>query len=363
MNHERGRRRWLDIGLLATLAVLTALTVASSVAAAPRADVFTVTNLVTDKGLSAQADDASLVNGWGLSAGPTTPWWASDNGTNVSTLYDGTGAKQALTVAVAGGPTGTVFNGSATDFVITQNGKSGAARFLFATEAGTILGWSPTVNGTTAVVGADRSAQKASYKGLAILNDRLYATDFHNNRVDVFDASFNPVTLAGGFKDPKLPKGYAPFGIQALGGNIFVTYAKQDADKKDDVPGGGFGYVDKYSPSGRLLAHIASGGRKNAPPNAPWGLALAPSNFGPFSGDVLVGNFGDGRISAYAERPGGKWAFKGQLRGSDGKLITIDGLWAIAFGNGAAAGPTTSLYFLAGPGGEGHGLFGTITAG
>src|SRR4051794_21191646 len=363
MNHEHGRRGWLEVGLLATLAVLTALTVASSVAAASRADVFTVTNLVADKGSPTPTDDPSLVNGWGLSAGPTTPWWASDNGTNASTLYDGTGAKQALTVAVAGGPTGTVFNGSATDFVVSQDGKSGSARFLFATEGGTILGWSPAVNGTTVLVGADRSAQKASYKALAVLTARLYASDFHNNRVDVFDASFNPVTLAGGFKDPKLPKGYAPFGIQALGGDVFVTYAKQDTAKKDDVPGGGFGYVDKYSPNGKLLAHIASGGRKNAPPNAPWGLALAPSSFGPFSGDVLVGNFGNGRISAYAQRPGGKWVFKGQLRGSDGKVITIDGLWAIAFGNGAAAGPTTSLYFLAGPGGEAHGLFGTITAG
>jgi uncharacterized protein (TIGR03118 family) len=343
--------------------VLTALTVASSVAAAPRADVFTVTNLVADQGSPTRTDDSSLVNGWGLSAGPTTPWWASDNGTNVSTLYDGTGAKQALTVTVAGGPTGTVFNGSATDFVVTQDGKSGAARFLFATEAGTILGWSPTVNGTTALVGADRSAQKASYKGLAILNDRLYASDFHNNRVDVFDASFKPVTLARGFSDAKLPKGYAPFGIQALGARIFVTYAKQDAAKRVDVPGGGRGYVDEYTPDGKFVARVASGGRKNAPPNAPWGLALAPSSFGAFSGDLLVGNFGNGRISAYHDRGNGKWGYAGQLRRGDGTPIAIDGLWAIAFGNGSAAGPTTSLYFLAGPGGETHGLFGAITAG
>src|SRR3954452_11322552 len=299
MNSERGRRGWLEVGLFATLAVLTALTVASSVAAAPLADVFTVTNLVADRGLSAQVDDSSLINGWGLSAGPTTPGGGSDKGTNVSALYDGTGAKQALTVTVAGGPTGTVFNGSATDFVVSRDGKSGSARFLFATEAGTILGWSPTVNGTTALVGADRSAQKASYKGLATLNDRLYASALHNTRVDVFDASFKPVTLAGGFKDPKLPKGYAPFGIQALGARIFVTYAKQDAVKRVDVPGGGRGYVDEYTPEGKLVARVASGGRKNAPPNAPWGLALAPSSFGAFSSDLLVGNFGNGRISAY----------------------------------------------------------------
>jgi uncharacterized protein (TIGR03118 family) len=336
---------------------------AGSVSAAPGDDVFTVTNLVADSGSSAATVDPSLVNPWGLSAGPTTPWWTSNNGTNTSTLYSGTGAKQALTVAVAGGPTGTIFNGSATDFVVTQNGKSGPARFLFATEAGTILGWSPTVNATTAIPGVDDSSQKAVFKGLTTMDDRLYATDFHNARVDVFDASFNPVTFAGGFKDAKLPKGYAPFGIQALSGNIFVTYAQQDAAKHDDVAGGGFGYVDEFTPDGKLVARVASGGRKNAPPNAPWGLALAPSSFGPFSGDVLVGNFGNGRISAYKDNGGGKWVYKGQLKRSDGTSIAIDGLWAIAFGNGSAAGPTTSLYFAAGPDGEAHGLFGSITAG
>jgi uncharacterized protein (TIGR03118 family) len=351
----------LKIGVVGAIIAIAAL-LAAAVAAAPQTNAFTVTNLVTDTGSSAPSDDASLVNGWGLSAGPTTPWWASNNGTNSSTLYSGAGAKQALTVAVAGGPTGTVFNGSATDFVVAQNGKSGAARFLFATEAGTILGWSPAVNGTTALPGVDRSAQKAVYKGLAVLNDRLYATDFHNNRVDVFDASFKLVRPAS-FRDPKLPKGYAPFGIQALKGSIFVTYAKQDADRHDDVAGAGFGYVDQFTPAGKLVARVASGGRKNAPPNAPWGLALAPSSFGPFSGDLLVGNFGNGRISAYHERSGGKWGYKGQLRRGDGSLIAIDGLWAVAFGNGAAAGPATSLYFLAGPGGEAHGLFGAITAG
>jgi uncharacterized protein (TIGR03118 family) len=349
------------MGVLVAAVAIVAL-LAGSVAAAPGDNVFTVTNLVADSGSSAATDDASLVNGWGLSAGPTTPWWVSDNGTNLSTLYAGTGAKQALTVAVAGGPTGTVFNGSTTDFVVTQNGKSGAARFLFATKAGTILGWSPTVNGTTALPGVDRSAQKAVYTGLATLNDRLYATDFHNDRVDVFDASFKRVTPAGGFRDTKLPKGYAPFGIQALSGNVFVTYAKQDAAKKNDVPGGGRGYVDEFTPAGKLVARVASGGRKNAPPNAPWGLALAPASFGSFSGDLLIGNFGNGRISAYAHR-GAKWAYEGQLRRGNGTLITIDGLWAIAFGNGSAAGPTTSLYFAAGPGAEAHGLFGAITAG
>ncbi len=324
-------------------------------------DVFTMHALVGDTGGAGPVTDATLVNGWGLSAGPTTPWWVSDNGTNASTLYNGSGAKQALTVAVPGAPTGTVFNGSATDFVISQGGKSGASRFLFSTEGGTILGWSPAVNGATAIAGVDRSSTGAVYKGLATLNDRLYATDFHNNRVDVFDASFSPVTAS--FTDPKLPKGYAPFGIQALAGSIFVTYAKQDGAGKDDVPGNGNGYVDQYAPDGTFVARVASGGRKNAPPNAPWGLAIAPASFGVFSGDLLIGNFGNGRISAYQDRGGGKWVFKGQLRKGDQTILAIDGLWAIAFGNGAAGGPATSLYFAAGPGGEAHGLFGAITAG
>ena len=351
--------------LLATAPIAAAVVIAAWVAAvaggASPSNSFAVTNLVADSASSAPNTDPALINAWGLSAGPTTPWWASDNGTNESTLYTGTGAKVPLTVTVAGGPTGTVFNGSTTDFAVTQNGVSGAARFLFSTRAGTILGWSPTVNGTTALPGVDRSAQKAVYTGLATLDDRLYAADFHNNRVDTFDASFKPVALR--FHDAKLPKGYAPFGIQALGTSIFVTYAKQDAAKRIDVPGGGRGYVDEYTADGKLVARVASGGRKNAPPNAPWGLALAPSSFGPFAGDLLVANFGNGRISAYHDRGNGKWGFSGQLRGSDGSPLAIDGLWAIAFGNGSAAGPTASLYFLAGPGAEKHGLFGTITAG
>ena len=353
----------IKLRIAAAVVVGLAALAAGSAGAAVQDDVFTVNGLVGDTASTAPAADPLLVNAWGLSAGPTTPWWTANNGSNTTTLYNGKGAKQALTVAVAGGPTGTVFNGSATDFVISQNGKSGAARFLFATEAGTILGWSPTVNGTTALPGVDGTSAGAIYKGLATMGDRLYATDFHNARVDVFDASFAPVTLAGGFKDAKLPKGYAPFGIQALNGNIFVTYAKQNGAKKDDVPGNGNGYVDEFTGDGQLVARVASGGRTNAPPNSPWGLALAPSSFGVFSGDVLVGNFGNGRISAYKDLGGGKWVYKGQLRRGDGTLIAIDQLWAIAFGNGAAAGPTTSLYFLAGPGEETHGLFGAINAG
>jgi len=266
----------------------------------------------------------------------------------------------ALTVAVPGAPTGTVFNGNAADFVVSQSGKSGAARFLFATESGTIMGWSPVVNGTAAVIGVDRSSAGAIYKGLAIANDKLYATDFHNGRVDVFDKSFNLVS--GGFKDAKITKGYAPFGIQALAGNIFVTYARQDAAKKDDVAAPGQGFVDEFTPDGALVARVVNSGKKNAPLNAAWGLALAPADFAVFGGDLLVGNFGNGRISAYTQR-GATWVYKGQLRHADGAPIAIDGLWAVAFGNGAAAGPTNTLYFLSGPSAEAHGLFGSITAG
>jgi uncharacterized protein (TIGR03118 family) len=342
--------------------VLTTAAVAGGAGAREAADIYNVHPLVSDGSTTpAAATDGSLVNGWGLSAGPTTPWWTSNNGTNTSTLYSGVGSKQALTVTVAGGPTGTVFNGNAADFVVSQNGKSGAARFLFATEAGTILGWSPAVNGTAAVVGVDRSSGGAIYKGLATVNDRLYATDFHNGRVDVFDASFNPVATSGGFTDATVAKGFAPFGIQALGGNIFVTYAKQDSAAKDDDAVPGQAYVDEFTPDGQLVARVVNSGKKNAPLNAPWGLAMAPADFSVFGGDLLVGNFGNGRISAYTQRAN-KWVYKGQLRIGDGTPIAIDGLWAIAFGNGAAAGPTNTLYFLAGPGQEQHGLYGSITA-
>jgi uncharacterized protein (TIGR03118 family) len=322
--------------------MIAALAVAAALAAATNS--YNAQTLVTNQ------SDASLVNGWGLSAGPTTPWWVSDNGTEKSTLYQGSGTKAALTVSVPGGPTGTVFNGDSSAF--TGN------RFLFATEGGQILGWS---SGAAAAVHADLSAQGAIFKGLTLLNGRLYATDFHNGKVDVFDSSYAPVQTSGGFVDKQIPKGYAPFGIQALAGNVFVTYAPQDAKREDELDQPGRGYVDEFTPDGALVARVVKRGGKHAPPNGPWGLALAPQDFGVFSGDLLVGNFGDGRISAYTQR-NGKWVYKGQLRNGDGTILAIDGLWAIAFGNGAAAGPTTSLYFAAGPNDEQAGAFGVITA-
>ena len=315
--------------------MLAAIAAAAALAAA--------TNSYAPQTLVTNTSDSALVNGWGLSAGPTTPWWVSDNGT---------GAKTPLTVAVAGGPTGTVFNGDATAFA--------GGRFLFSNEAGQLLGWAP--GATAAAVRADLSSQGAIFKGLTILNGRLYATDFHNGKVDVFDSAFQPVTTSGTWAVKDLPKGYAPFGIQALNGSIYVTYAPQDAQKEDelDVPGGGV--VAQFTPDGAFVATVAKKGGKNAPPNAPWGLALAPATgFGSFSGDLLVGNFGNGRISAYTIA-NGKWVYKGQLRKGDGTIVGVPGLWAIAFGNGSAAGPTTSLYYAAGPNDEQGGDFGVITA-
>jgi uncharacterized protein (TIGR03118 family) len=318
--------------------------------------------LISDSSaVSAPATDASLVNGWGITAGPTTPWWTANNKTNTSTLYNGLGAKTQLTVTVAGGPTGTVFNPSSTDFPVAQNGASGAARFLFDTQAGTITGWSPGVNATAAVTAVDNSAAGAVYYGLATTNDRLYAANFHSGAIEAYDAALKPLALP--FKDPNLPAGWAPFNVQALNGNIFVTYAQQDTAKKTWVAGGGLGYVDEFTPDGALVARVASKGTTRAPLNAPWGLAMAPANFGAYSGDLLVGNFGNGRISAYQQRADGKWVYKGQIRTASGTPIVIDGLWGIGFGNGSASGPTNNLYFTAGPTGQTHGLYGFIAVG
>jgi uncharacterized protein (TIGR03118 family) len=338
----------------------SALAVAGGAGAARSLVAYNLYPLISDgSAVTAPLSDSSLVNGWGLSASATSPWWTSNNKSNSSTLYTGLGSKNALTVTVPGGPTGTVANSNTSAFPISTNGgaTTSSSRFLFDTQAGQILGWS---SGNAAVVAVDNSAKGALYDGLATLNDRLYAADFHDARVDSFDSSFKPLTLP--FKDPKLPKGFAPFGIQALDGNVFVTYAQQDKTKKISVPGVGVGFVDEFTPDGVLVARVASQA-KRGPLNAPWGLALAPSNFGAYSGDLLVGNFGNGRISAYQQLASGKWVYKGQIRTADGKPIAIEGLWAIAFGNGASAGPTNDLYFLAGPSGEQHGLFGFIAVG
>jgi uncharacterized protein (TIGR03118 family) len=338
------------------------------------AGAYTVTKLVADTTGAAAQVDPNLVNAWGLVAGPSTPWWVSDNGTSLSTLYDGTGAVLPLVVMVPGAPTGIVFNGGS-GFVVSDGTNMGAATFIFATESGVISGWNqavPPPAATQALTGIDRSGVGAIYKGLAIAStaagDQLYAADFHNARVDVFDSSFNLESTPGAFVDPKMPRHYAPFGIQNINGAIFVTYARQDKAKVTDVPGAGRGFVDMFDTSGNLLARVATHGALDAP----WGMALAPSDndgdqpddhdadFGTFSGDLLVGNFGNGMIHAYQQQPDGRWKPHGPLKGSNGKALKISGLWGLSFGNGGPAGPTNTLYFTAGPGGGSHGLFGSI---
>jgi uncharacterized protein (TIGR03118 family) len=225
-----------------------------------------------------------------------------------------------------------------------------------------IRGWNPAAAPTTALVGADRSNVDAIYKGLAIAQTaagpRLYAADFHNARVDVFNGSWQPVGSPGGFVDPSLPAGYGPFGIQTIGGRIFVSYAKQDEEAEDELAGQGRGFVDVFDTDGNLLARVAQHGQLNAP----WGLALAPEGFGRFGGDLLVGNFGDGQINAYEELDNGHFEHRGTLRDTSGGKLTIDGLWALEFGNAGANGTPDQLFFTAGPEDESHGLFGMITA-
>jgi uncharacterized protein (TIGR03118 family) len=354
--HRRGL-----IGVTA-LAVAALAAVPVSAANSNSANSYTVHDLISDNGVGGSRVDANLVNGWGITAGPTTPWWVANNGTDTSTLYRGDGSIVPLVVSVPGGPTGTVFNGT-TGFVVSAGSASGAARFLFANEDGEIRGWNsavPAAGSTVTEVGA-AADDGANYKGLAIAtsggNSYLYATDFHNAKVDVYSSSFVLQTWTGAFDDPGIPDGFAPFGIQTLNGMIFVTYAKQDADAADEVAGEGLGYVSAFGTDGSFLGRVASGDDLNAP----WGLAWAPaSGFGRFSGDLLVGNFGDGRINAYAWTGSG-WEGRGHLKTADHRPLVIDGLWGIGFGNGAAAGPTTTLYFAAGPDDEEHGLYGSVT--
>jgi uncharacterized protein (TIGR03118 family) len=351
--------------LLASVASLfMVLIFGASAAAGGSSNEYEVHRLISDQPGHAKVTDSSLVNAWGISAGPSTPWWVANNGTNTSTLYDGTGAIVPLVVKVGGAPTGTVYNGSS-DFVVTHGTDSGPSLFLFASEDGRLRGWNPAVPSTSppshrSFIVADRSGVHASYKGLAISSvsgaNYLYATDFHNGRVDVFNGSFTLQNWAGAFQDSSIPTHFAPFGIQAINGWIFVTYAKQDADRGDEVDAPHLGYVDAYTSSGALIGRVASRDKLNAP----WGIAWAPANFGRFSNDLLVGNFGDGRIHAYALTAMG-WKLQGALRNVREVPVTIPGLWGIGFGNGTGSGPTNHLYFAAGPDDEAHGLFGSIT--
>lgn len=323
-------------------------------------------NLVSNVQGSAEHADENLINAWGIAFNPNGFVWVSNAGTGTSTLYDGNGVPQSLVVAIppaGSSPTGIVFN-SSDDFVVSQENSSGQkvsgpSRFIFATESGTIAGWAPNVNLNNAVMAVDNSTSGAIYKGLALAANGsghfIYATDFHNNRVDIFDKNFNRITLSGAFSDPNIPAGFAPFGIQNLNGALYVTYAQQDQKGEDDVAGSGLGFVNVFDANGQLIRHIAARGKLNAP----WGLALAPANFGKFSNRLLVGNFGDGTINAYDVATG---KFIGQLAQSNNKPLRIEGLWGLSFGNGIQSQPTNALFFTAGPYDEQNGLYGRIEA-
>jgi uncharacterized protein (TIGR03118 family) len=366
----RGRAVWL--GMTAVVAA-TAVAIPIATSAGATANQYTQTNLISDIPGVARITDPNLVNPWGQATVGTSPLWVADNGADVSTLYTGgvngsiptpAPAGAPLVVKIDGGaPTGTVGNttGSTTDFLVHTSTGTAPANFIFASENGFITAWSRTVSGTVArVVGG---AHHAVYKGLALASvgtsNFLYATNFHSGRIDVFDGDFNRIRFPSGpfarkaFTDPNLPDGFAPFGIQLINGSLYVSYAKQDAHRHDDVAGPGNGFVDVYSTSGLLQARLISRGDLNSP----WGLVLAPSTFGGFAGDLLVGNFGDGTIHAYDPVHGTE---AGTLTNTDGNTIAINGLWGLRFGNGTFGGPG-DLVFTAGIADEGHGLLGEIT--
>jgi uncharacterized protein (TIGR03118 family) len=327
------------------------------------------TNLVSDEAGKAATVDPNLVNPWGIAANPTGPFWINDNGQGVSSLYDSSGrpvpTNQPLVVTVppptgstadtTAAPTGMVFNDTQ-DFVVTEGTRSAASLFIFATEDGTLSGWNPDVDGESAILAVDNSASDAIYKGLALGSNAsgnvLLAADFHNGRIDAFDGTFALASMSGSFADPHIPAGFAPFGIAAIEGRVYVTYAKQDAEQHDDVSGPGNGFVNVFDMNGNLIRRFASQGVLNSP----WGVVLTPPGFGQFGNSVLVGNFGDGAISAFDTASG---AFLGQLTDGDNPL-KIDGLWGLIFGNGATAGDVNTLYFTAGPDEEQHGLFGML---
>jgi len=359
----------------------SASTTASATLTVSAPAAFSLTKLVADTaGGTAASVDTNLVNPWGLSIPAGSFFaWVANNGTETSTLYDGNGKPQphaaplvvsfaANGTGVAFDPTGIVFN-STPGFVVSSAGKSGAAAFLFDGEGGMIAGWSSSVDATHAVT-MYTDTGGAVYKGLALAENAgqpfLYATDFHNAKVDVFDASFakqTSSTTAFTFADPAIPAGYAPFGIQAIANGtagatqLYVTYAQQQApDNHDNVNGAGLGYVDIYDTNGKLIKQLVAKGALNAP----WGIALAPKDFGALSNDLLLGNFGDGKINAYDPAAG---TLLGTVQDSGGAAIATLGLWGIAFGNDANNQPHNTLFFAAGPNNEMNGSYGRIDVG
>jgi uncharacterized protein (TIGR03118 family) len=333
-------RRWLP------LAVVVALCLAPN----PVAAGYVATSLASDLNMGPGVfQDPDMQNPWGLTVRGTSPFWIANNGTGLATLYNtssGAAVKQGLVVTVPGETVGTTapITGTVGNLSLSFNGDL----FLFSAENGGIYGWRGAL-GTTAETLLP-PVSSSVYKGLAINGSTLYAANFRSGTIDVFSGGFgSPLHL----EDPDLPKGFGPFGMQLLNGKIYVTFAKQDAAKHDDDPGPGRGFVDVLDPATNQLTRLIS----RVPLDSPWGLAIAPANFGELSGDLLVGNFGDGLINAFDATTG---AFRGTLDDPSGNPIHIDGLWALMFGNGAAAGPTNRLFFTAGIQGEDHGLFGVI---
>jgi uncharacterized protein (TIGR03118 family) len=307
------------------------------------ANRYSTRTVASDGGIAAAHHDPLLVNTWGLAASPTGPWWTTNEARGTSTLYAGDGKKQLLTVKVPGGPTGVVYHGGA-GFPVRAKGRSGPARFIYACEDGRIRAWTATVPDAwsdEAEVVVDRTEQGSIFRGVALAGGRLYATDFHNDRVQVFDAAWRPVHVRGAFDDPDISPWYAPDNIAAYGGHLFVTYVFRAAVDGNDAPEGG--YVDEFDLQGNLVARVGDKGLQE-----PWGLALAPKSFGRFGGDLLVASFGDGHIDAY-RRSGSGWKHDGTLAGGHGKPLSVNGVWGIAFGNGALAGARDTLYAAAGP--------------
>jgi uncharacterized protein (TIGR03118 family) len=319
---------------------------------------FTQENLVSDQPNVATLTDPNLVNAWGMSRGANTPVWVSDNGTDQATLYTGDNGIAPvsivpLVVSIPGGaPTGQVFNDT-TAFDLP--GTTSPARFMFAGENGNLAAW----NGGSAAVSVGPTDNDAVYKGPALdhspFGPLLLAANFHDNRIDVFDGSFTRLPVDLLFRDPFLPRGYAPFNVAEIGSRIYVTYAKQDAAAHDDVAGPGHGFVDVFTNYGVFVKRLVS----RSVLNSPWGMVIAPSSFGQFAGDLLIGNFGDGRIHAFDPNTG---AFRGTLRGTNGRPLVIDGLWGLLVGDAAAGGPD-ALWFSPGPDDESHGLVGVLRAG
>lgn len=337
---------------------------------------YTQTNLVSNTG-AAPVPDANLQNAWGLVHGPTTPWWISNNASGTSTLINASTTPVTIPplvvgipdpsgkVLMGGHPTAVLFNGSASDFILDKTSTPPKqAIFIWATEDGTIAAWNPGVKATEAVIKVDNSqipkkGHGAVYKGATIAEIHgqkfILAANFRSGDIDVFDTNFVQQDVSKhAFRDNKLPKGFAPFNIQGIGPNVYVTYAKQDDDQMDDVPGDGLGYVDVFTPQGDLIQRLEHGKFLNAP----WGVTLAPAFFGEFSHAIIVGNFGNGTIAAFNPVTGD---FLGNMLTPSGDVLAITGLWGLAFGNGGASGPANTMFFTAGPDDEVNGLFGSLT--